>query len=64
MTQTPIPFRGMTPDGLAIYGEDPAPGYRIPPPPEDLAHSCPCGLGDKPCPGPDGRPLCAPEGEP
>lgn len=22
-------------------------------------HSCPCGRGDAPCPGPDGKPLCA-----
>lgn len=36
MTQDPIPFRGMTPDGLAVYGEDPAPGHPIPPPPPDL----------------------------
>ena len=24
------------------------------------AHECACGRGEKPCPGPDGRPLCAP----
>lgn len=24
-----------------------------------LAADCPCGKGEDPCPGPDGRPLCA-----
>lgn len=25
---------------------------------EALTYDCPCGRGDKPCPGPDGKPLC------
>ena len=27
--------------------------------PTSTQHSCPCGYGDKPCPGPDGKLLCA-----
>ena len=23
-----------------------------------VTHNCPCGLGETPCPGPDGLPLC------
>lgn len=25
----------------------------------EMANSCPCGDGDDPCPGPDGKPACA-----
>lgn len=30
----------------------------LPPGTQDT-HTCPCGQGDEPCPGPDGMPLCA-----